>query len=210
KRDAGSRLKSPHKPSRYSPPEKKRQGARSDDMTVSIDGALDFEMPAPMKLGEMSQESDSDMDLEELATLIEPNDLTGIDRNDSTEKWMESESGKSMANKSKKKPPKKQNKSMSSEPEISVTVEDLGVSLDIDINEDWDLGDIWNVMNLVDPESFEANEKETLKMIRKADRVCMPRELGDWITVKVKGGVRKGGGEMGRGVCEMQLQPLQL
>ncbi|EJK66297.1 hypothetical protein THAOC_12790 [Thalassiosira oceanica] len=65
-----------------------------------------------------------------------------------------------------------------SEPEISVTVEDLGVSLDIDINEDWDLGDIWDVMNLVDPESFEANEKETLKMIRKADRVCMPRELG--------------------------------
>mmetsp|Transcript_5747 Transcript_5747/g.12950 ORF Transcript_5747/g.12950 Transcript_5747/m.12950 type:complete len:551 (-) Transcript_5747:383-2035(-) len=105
KRDAGSRLKSPHKPSRYSPPEKKRQGARSDDMTVSIDGALDFEMPAsvnegggnihdlvtnfsPMKLGEMSQESDSDMDLEELATLIEPNDLTGIDRNDSTGKCM--------------------------------------------------------------------------------------------------------------------------
>jgi len=84
---------------------------------------------------------------------------------------------------------------MSSEPEISVTVEDLGVSLDIDINEDWDLGDIWDVMNLVDPESFEANEKETLKMIRKADRVCMPRELGDWITVKVKGGVRKGEGK---------------
>ncbi|EJK58357.1 hypothetical protein THAOC_21530, partial [Thalassiosira oceanica] len=103
---------------------------------------------------------------------------------------------------------KKQNKSMSSEPEISVTVEDLGVSLDIDINEDWDLGDIWDVMNLVDPESFEANEKETLKMIRKADRVCMPRELGDWITVKVKGGVRKGEGKVGeRGSGEMQLQP---
>jgi len=121
--------------------------------------------------------------------------MTRLKKRDHEEKWMESESGKSMANKSKKKPPKKQNKSMSSEPEISVTVEDLGVSLDIDINEDWDLGDIWDVMNLVDPESFEANEKETLKMIRKADRVCMPRELGDWITVKVKGGVRKGEGK---------------
>jgi len=127
-------------------------------------------------------------------------------KRDHEEKWMASQPGNAMnAMAAKGKKPKKtkaKEKTDSSEPIISVTVEDLGVSLDVDIDEDWDFEDIWDVMNSIDSDTFNEEEKATVKMIREDVRVCLPREMGDWMAVKVKGGVKNEEGKWEGGLVK--------
>ena len=94
-------------------------------------------------------------------------------------------SGKS-AHESKKLRNKKTGKSkLDDEPRIQLSCENLGVELDVDIDEDISLEGLWDVLNVYDKEVFDEKERETYKLIQKELRVCIPRELGDWITVKV-------------------------
>lgn len=91
--------------------------------------------------------------------------------------------------KKKRSNKKKQDKAETGEqePQITLSFDNLGVGLDVDIDPDADIQHLWDVLNVFDAEKFDGAEKETLKLIRKEVRVCMPRELGDWITIQVNG-----------------------
>ena len=74
-----------------------------------------------------------------------------------------------------------QKKSESTKKETFIT------DLEIDIDEDSTLNDLYNILAASDDDMFDGIEKETMKMIRKELRVGMPRELGDWTTISVDG-----------------------
>ena len=128
----------------------------------------------------------SDLKLKKISTLKNEKRMR-----DEQAKWAVtkcSASGKS-ANVSKKggkkKAGTKKKVGSDDEPKISLSCENLGVELDVDIDEDISLEGLWDVLNVYDKEVFDEKERETYKLIQKELRVCMPRELGDWITVKV-------------------------
>ena len=58
-------------------------------------------------------------------------------------------------------------------------------NIDIEVDEDTDLGDLMDLLNVCQDGLFDKNEKETLKMMKKNKRVAYPRQLGDWIEIKI-------------------------
>lgn len=44
------------------------------------------------------------------------------------------------------------------EPQISLTFENLGVALDVDVDPDIDIGDLWDVLNVFDADKFDTSE----------------------------------------------------
>jgi hypothetical protein len=59
--------------------------------------------------------------------------------------------------------------------------------VDVDLDEDACIDDWMDILNIYHEGLFGETEKETLREIFKKERVAYPRQLGDWITVKVDG-----------------------
>ena len=71
----------------------------------------------------------------------------------------------------KKKAGTKKKVGSDDEPKISLSCENLGVELDVDIDEDISLEGLWDVLNVYDKEVFDEKERETYKLIQKELRV---------------------------------------
>ena len=52
---------------------------------------------------------------------------------------------------------------------------------------DTDMDEIFDAVTTVDEHLFNANDKETLKIVDQSGRIAYPRELGDWITINIYG-----------------------
>ena len=104
---------------------------------------------------------------------------------DEKAKWGTTSRKSAASNKKKKDKPKKTNIEGKKN---KVTAQKLqGLDLDVDVDEDSTIDDLYDILTALDEDLFDGIERETLKMIRKEMRVCMPRELGDWTTIKVDG-----------------------
>ena len=57
----------------------------------------------------------------------------------------------------------------------------------IDIDEDSSIDDLMDILNIFHNDLFDENEIETLRQVRRSERVAHKRQLGDWITLKVNG-----------------------
>lgn len=59
--------------------------------------------------------------------------------------------------------------------------------INIDIDEDSSIDDLMSLLNIFHTDLFDENEVETLRQLRRSERVAHKRQLGDWITLKVNG-----------------------
>ena len=55
------------------------------------------------------------------------------------------------------------------------------------MSEDSDLEETFDKMTLFENVLFDPNEKETTRMVDMVNRVSLPRQLGDWRTIKIDG-----------------------
>ena len=108
---------------------------------------------------------------------------------DDEKKWaVQPQSKKNRGKKGKKT--KGINESVEPQPhnfELGSSLEDLGVSIDVDVGDDLDIEDLWGVLNLLDSDMFDMKEVATLKLANRDARVSLNGELGDWIKIEVKG-----------------------
>ena len=108
---------------------------------------------------------------------------------DDEKKWaVQPQSKKNRGKKGKKT--KGINESVEPQPhnfELGSSLEDLGVSIDVDVGDDLDIEDLWGVLNLLDSDMFDMKDVATLKLANRDARVSLNGELGDWIKIEVKG-----------------------
>ena len=59
--------------------------------------------------------------------------------------------------------------------------------VDVDVDEDADIGTLIDILNTYDKSAFNDQEKETMRMLEKGTEVAYQRQLGDWIGLKIDG-----------------------
>ena len=59
--------------------------------------------------------------------------------------------------------------------------------IDIKLDKDTSFDDLLEILSIYHDGIIDKNEKQTLKMLMKGERVAYPRQLGDWITLLIDG-----------------------
>jgi hypothetical protein len=113
--------------------------------------------------------------------------------NTTEEKEVSSNEGKSRAKSTKNKQEKKKSKAeqtavLDAEAMLQAWESD---DINFDIDEDESMEGLMNILNIFHSELFDENEIETLRRVRRSERVSHKRQLGDWITLKVNAITKK-------------------
>ena len=60
-------------------------------------------------------------------------------------------------------------------------------NVDVDVDEDADIGTLIDILNTYNTNLFDDKEKEALKMLGKDNDIAYPRQLGCWIGLEING-----------------------